>query len=192
MLRNKNNHSNMNLLWVAFILVTCSLSANSQTKLIRIRSIICSSSLKSVKDPTCIIKSTRQDVLLTMKVTLLRKCPAVRIALDTYRISSYDIRSHALKLDDIPICRIVRGASSSPFPAFQNAIDGLKKFDTNAFEACSTKQTLYLNNFSTKGHQSIFPPGFYASNAKFFDDIDENILNVSLNFSVMMTRKPKK
>jgi hypothetical protein len=141
-----------------------------------------------VKDPICFIKSNRKDVLMSFSYVLLRKCFDSRLAYRNDRLSNGE-RYNVFNIEDIPICKMVRGLESSPFQLMDHIIDYLKQFQTNIFEGCNTVQKIYFDNLTMKNYISKFPLGTYENSFKFFDETDDNIYSLSLNMSVMVKRK---
>lgn len=170
---------------LALSLVVFFLSYTYSEKYVRIRAVGCHSSLKSVKDQKCFIKSSKADVLLTFSANLLRKMPNSRLAYQVDRISDSAGRTNVLTLQDIPICKIFEGLSSSPFPIFKNVIDLIKKASGNLMEGCSTIGKIEMKNFTFKGFKSIVPIGFYSHQSRIFDDEDSNISSFIMNVSVV-------
>lgn len=165
-----------------FIIILTNLK--SVDSYLRIRGIRCSSSLKSVKDPHCVIKSSKKDVLLSFSFVLLRKIldGKLHFKLD---FGSTPPRS-LFDFEELSICQILKGAKSSPIPFIQHVIDYLKKFQSNLFDACSEQNLkIEMNNFTYKEFTITdkFPVGLYYNHFKFFDQNDENIFTLNLNCS---------
>jgi hypothetical protein len=90
------------LLLVLTLLIPLNLSERVQ----RVRSVTCGSSLKSVKDPFCQLKSSRQDTLVTLSMTLLRKISDGVISYKVDRVSTYELKT-LLDLKDVQICSFI-------------------------------------------------------------------------------------
>lgn len=167
-----------------FLFILTFLIVISGEMLLRIRSLNCKSSMKTIKNLTCIIRSTKKDVFVSYGFELLRKVPNGKLSFKVDRVTD-STENNVLNVENSPICEIIEGAKTSPFPLYQSFIDHMKKFKTNIFDVCSKAGKIELKNFTFKNFHmmSILPPGLYKSSYNFFDENDDKIWFVNQTVS---------
>lgn len=178
------------LLLVLTLLIPLNLSERVQ----RVRSVTCGSSLKSVKDPFCQLKSSRQDTLVTLSMTLLRKISDGVISYKVDRVSTYELKT-LLDLKDVQICSFIEsGKFLSSVPIVGNLFNYVKNFKTNILEVCTSIQKIYLTNLSFNGFEmaKLFPAGTYVTYITFYDFSDKNIYSVNTTIANVPTKTIKK
>jgi hypothetical protein len=82
-------------------------------------------------------------------------------------------------LPEIEWCRLVGGDKG--FPMFDFLLADAEKFGKDFLEVCTRTGDMRLSNYSLEdsAFASKFPTGDYRVEFKFFDDIDDNIYNMT-------------
>lgn len=84
------------------------------------------------------------------------------------------------KIVDIPrfeVCKMIEGMAGIPF--LNTAIDFARSFQGNLLDICNTIGDIKVFNvsFAKSPTLALFPSGNFKSMWKFYDDIDDNIMN---------------
>jgi hypothetical protein len=96
-----------------------------------------------------------------------------------YRKSSSGVFDVVLNLKDMELCKTATGITSIPFlEKMQNAFVAC---DGNIADACTKTGEMKLENFTFRDMSlaSVWPEGEYKTTFKFFDDVDDNIFNIT-------------
>lgn len=85
-----------------------------------------------------------------------------------------------LFFDAIEYCKLMSGFKSLPF--FDLVIDDAKKIGKDMIEACYRTGEIRVSNFSFAkiSLAQKFPAGDFKFNFRFFDDIDDNVFNMTM------------
>lgn len=98
-----------------------------------------------------------------------------------HRLSKSDEYSKTINLNDVPICAIVEGSESNVL--LQRVIQLVKTYAGDILEICSRTGEFKANNVSVYNASfwALWPNGDYRNTFKFYDNTDDNILNVTYN-----------
>jgi hypothetical protein len=190
--------SYVNLSIPLLILISVNFPDCDTSTFLRIRKVKCTSSMKSIKDQICYIKSNPKDVLWTTSFFLTRNISDAKLRHLLGRISSTKDPDKVIQMfdvKDIAICDIVKKVKASPFPLLGYLVEYIRQFKSNLLDACTEfNLKIELNNFTYKNGftmSNIFPLGIYFNSMHFYNDFDENIFNLSLTVSnIRDQRKP--
>lgn len=97
-----------------------------------------------------------------------------------YRKTDAKEYQRILHFPDIDWCKIVNGFKS--LPLFDIMLNDFNKHRESGLGVCSRTGEMRVSNFSftSSSLASKFPSGNYQGNFKLFDDVDENIFNITL------------
>ncbi|KAG5668540.1 hypothetical protein PVAND_016478 [Polypedilum vanderplanki] len=159
----------------------------------RITKFECNSSNKTITRLKCWVKAfDRRNPVGNIDGELVRKIPNANMYFHRFhKISKdQDYRSNLL-LEKIEFCKIMDGASASPF--LMSFIDSLRSINYRMATFCSTIGPILLRNISFASDQfTLFTPvGYYLMNVRVFDEIDDNIMSYEL-FHKLSTDNPYK
>jgi hypothetical protein len=184
--------SHLFIIFIIFTLIHSSENQTSTETYLRVRSVTCGSSMKTVVDLKCFLRSTKTDACVNVQCLKKRKTKDANWAFRIERISG-DYSNKILDVKDISICPILEGVKKSSIPFIQHMVDYVRKKDTNFLDFCSIENsTLYANNVSLKDFTmaKFLPLGLYAIYHRFYDNFDNQIF--ASNGTLSNIRKIKK
>lgn len=151
-------------------------------KRFRIRDIRCETTGKSITVNFCYIKSYKRTSYYSIGLNVTRKIENGKLTTIIERKLQTDNYDKILNLENIEFCRVVLGKEISLHSAILLSINHLKQFG-NLNDVCgkSSAAVNLLNvTWDTFSLLQTFPGSEYIWNFKWFDDIDEKILNLRL------------
>ena len=172
------------VLAIAFTLVLC-----EPKLLVKFHSLSCGSSFQTLQGPfSCGIKSfSRKNPVMNVNFTFARKTPEnvfFKVNILIERKQPNDVFDTIINLVDVEYCKTVDGKISVPL--FDKLLELLKSVANDLAEVCFRSGSFKLVNVTFTNHSfiSLWPPGYYRITTKFFDLIDDNIINFTLVGSI--------
>lgn len=156
----------------------------------RITRILCSTSGKTIlKNVSCFFRTYKRNGYFTIRATLTRLVPNGKVSYLNSRKNS-DGYQKVLGVKDVGICKILKDAESSnslvPFAkVFINYIKSIS--NGNFINACNLTGDVYGYNLTMANMSSfeLFPAGEYMGTIVYYDDLDSNIFNITLQFRLI-------
>jgi hypothetical protein len=97
-----------------------------------------------------------------------------------YAINNDRPYRHYLHIDNLEFCKILKGASSTPFMV--RAVGWFQQISKNFPFICNSTGLLHFHNltFNSNPMMVAYPAGYHRSILRFYDKNDFNIFNVSM------------
>lgn len=160
----------------------------------RITRFICATSNKTVlNNVSCFYRTFKGNGYFSFRGTLMRKVINPKIAYTNNRKNS-DGWSKVLDIKDIEICKILNDlkSTSTIIPYVKSTIEYFKSISNGNFlNSCNMTGEFYgynLTVLSLVANNSLFeyfPAGEYLGNVLYHDELDSNIMNLTLQFRLV-------
>jgi hypothetical protein len=164
----------------------------------RQRKLECSSSLKTIQNQTCFIKSfKRGDPVISGSLVLKRTLTDVKVkhirlevllgSLETFQLFHAVYRKNSdnkfmtiYSLAEVPVCRVLAGLKI--VPVLEILLKDIRTIAPDLLNICSKTKEIKAMNLSCS--RSVFvsrlPVGEYKAEFRLFDEEDDNIANATL------------
>ncbi|KAG5668545.1 hypothetical protein PVAND_016483 [Polypedilum vanderplanki] len=155
---------------------------------LRVKKIECFGSNKTVVNYNCYTKAyNRRSPVFNIELVFKRKTENLKLSTTHHhRIDDKNSYRQILHIENIEICKIIKGSETSAF--LKQTVDWMKSVLKDYDHLCKTLGQIKFLNSSVPDSEFLkwFPSGQYLSGFKYFDEIDSDVIN--LNFSFVMNK----
>ncbi|CRL02573.1 CLUMA_CG015902, isoform A [Clunio marinus] len=132
---------------------------------LRLNKIECNTSGKTVSKYYCYLKSyKRNNPLMNVGYTFVRRVDGVKADIQVQRQSSGEKFNTVLNIENLEICKILKGSSTLPF--IKEYIEFVRNSSTNVLESCDRIGDFSISNLSyaSLGMVKFFPVAYTRGN----------------------------
>ncbi|CRL02575.1 CLUMA_CG016127, isoform A [Clunio marinus] len=146
----------------------------------RFTKIECGTSLKSASSFYCYLKAYRKNFpMINAGFNLTRPITDGKVYLRNFRLTGGGEYEKIFEYPKIEYCKIINGASSSPF--LEAFISYGETLNSNFRDFCKKSGMIWIANISFDDSMLLrmFPSGNYKTQYRLYDNDDSNILNLT-------------